>query len=109
MNISTAAHKTEDPPSCVLLWSKSAVYVHQTSLAKHNLRGFLAILRVDSQTLIAWLPEKNLTDQAERDKFVRIEQAADGQLSEVEEEAGTCSCSHTHFVHTTHAIQQNQH
>ncbi|EPQ28531.1 uncharacterized protein PFL1_03835 [Pseudozyma flocculosa PF-1] len=69
------------PAPHTLLWSKSKVYVHPSPYAKHNIPGYLALVRQGpnrprATILLSFLPESLVEQRHELEKFVRIEYTA---------------------------------
>ncbi|KAN0061817.1 GTPase activating protein [Thecaphora frezii] len=65
-------------PAHTLLWSKSKVYIHPSPYAKHNVPGYLALVRQGAARpgatiLLSFLPESLVEQRQELEKFVRIE------------------------------------
>jgi len=54
--------QTNDTSLCVLLFSKSKVYIHPTPRSKDNISGYVALVRTPSQTvLLSWIPDSFLS------------------------------------------------
>ncbi|PWZ02198.1 RabGAP/TBC [Testicularia cyperi] len=75
---STGSDPSNSIQQHTLLWSKSKVYVHPSPYAKHNVPGYLALVRQGpsrpgATILLSFLPESLVEQRHELEKFVRIE------------------------------------
>lgn len=71
--------------ACTLKYCKSACYIHPSSYSRDNVQGWIAISKRGRRDfLLSWIPDAMVRSE-DKDKFVRVEIGADGEL-EVEDE-----------------------
>lgn len=71
--------------ACTLKYCKSACYIHPSSYSRDNVGGWIAISKRGKRDfLLSWIPDAMVRSE-DKDKFVRVEIGADGEL-EVDDE-----------------------
>ncbi|KAM0790942.1 hypothetical protein ACM66B_004247 [Microbotryomycetes sp. NB124-2] len=69
--------RRDDPAAARLLYSKSKVYLHPTSLLKDNIPGYVAIVQIGKRSnrdfLLSWIPESLIVGTKDHEAYVLVE------------------------------------